>query len=114
MNSLKLSPHSPTDPEQTEPRKLAGMLRQNLDPYQGLWDEKTLKHLLRRSLFGTSASEIENFLLLGNLENTLTALFDIKPLTNLPLVNYTDGEEVVEPKARDGETWINEEYTDKL
>ncbi|HNT19379.1 MAG TPA: DUF1800 domain-containing protein [Saprospiraceae bacterium] len=114
MNVLSPSPLPTTDPEPTDPRRLAGMLRQNLDPYPGPWDEKGLKHLLRRSLFGTSAAEVEQFLLLGNLENTLSALCEIKPPASLPLVNYTDGDGVREPNAKDGETWIHEEYNNEL
>lgn len=106
-------PMSPV-PEEGGPGTLAAMLTLDLSPYTGSWDEKTVKHLLRRTLFGTRHSEVQSYLALGSQDNALINLFSIKPLTSLPLVNYTNGDDIKEPSAKDGETWIHEDWNNEI
>jgi len=108
----KNTPYS--TPDEGGPGTLAQMLTQDLNPYSGNWNEKEIKHLLRRTLFGTRHIEVQSYRSLGSLDRALTHLFDIKPLTNLPLVNYTNGDDIKEPSAKDGGTWIHEAWLNEI
>lgn len=114
MNSVSKPMQPLLSPDEGEPKTLANMLTQDLEPYTGPWNEKTVKHLLRRTLFGTRHSEVQSYLALGNLTKAQNALFEIKPLNSLPIVNYTNGDDIKEPKAKDGETWINEPWINDI
>jgi len=114
MTPVNIKMPSPALPKDGEPRTLALLLTQDLNPYSGSWNEKTVKHLLRRTLFGMRHTEVQSYLGLGNLNNALSSLFEIKAMNSLPLVNYTNGDDIKEPKAKDGETWINEAWYNEI
>ncbi len=101
---------SPTDPAE----KLSELLKLGLDPQAGPLDNSDLKHLLRRTLCGVADIDLIAYQKESSLEGILNKLLAIPPVQPPPIVNYTDGKDIKEPKVQDGQTWINEDWNDNV
>lgn len=101
-------------PSPADPNSLAEMLVLGLDPYTGPFGDNEIRHLLNRSLFGFNEEVFNSNLYKGSLSRMIEALVTIPPMPAPPVVNYTNGVDIVEVKAKDGETWINEPWNDKI
>ena len=100
----------PTDPD----KNLAEMLTLDLEPFEGAFDDNAIKHLLHRTLFGFRNEDFNKYLFKVSLKKAIDTLVETTPIPDPPKVNYTNGGDIKEPKAKDGETWINEPYDDKI
>ncbi len=76
-----------------------------LEPYAGNWGFSQAAHLLRRTTFGASKTEIEAFVDAG-LELSIQSLFTERALPDPP-VNYNYSED---PNVAIGATWVNAPY----
>ena len=79
----------------------------SLDPYTGPWEFEQAAHLLRRTTFGPTKSEIDAAVAAG-FTNTIETLFQTQPAIDPPI--YYDFES--DPLVPNGTTWINELETD--
>ena len=82
-----------------------------LDTFSGSWTSKEARHLLKRTSFGVTQELVTSSVALG-LSATIDALFEEKPLPNPPLKFLFDGtdssnDEIEDPGASYGETWVN-------
>lgn len=80
-----------------------------LDQYNGAWNAKLARHLLKRTIFGPSIQMIETSINLG-LNATIDTLFTNLPMPNPPLKSIPDGtgnNQLNDPEALYGETWVN-------
>ncbi|MDG1227081.1 MAG: DUF1800 family protein, partial [Polaribacter sp.] len=82
-----------------------------LDTFSGSWTSKEARHLLKRTFFGVTQELVTSSVALG-LSATIDALFEEKPLPNPPLKFLFDGtdssnDEIEDPGASYGETWVN-------
>ena len=82
-----------------------------LDTFSGSWTSKEARHLLKRTSFGVTQELVTSSVALG-LSATIDALFEEKPLPNPPLKFLFDGtdssnDEIEDPGAAYGETWVN-------
>jgi uncharacterized protein (DUF1800 family) len=82
-----------------------------LDPYNESFTAKEARHLLKRASFGATQSVVERAVALG-LTETINTLFEDKPLPDPPLKYFADGppiddEQINDPGANYGETWVN-------
>ncbi|MFK7981943.1 MAG: DUF1800 family protein [Saprospiraceae bacterium] len=74
----------------------------SLNPYQGAWTLEQAAHLLRRTTFGPTPTQIKEAVRDG-LEGTIAKLFAERPTVDPPIYfNYED-----DPNVPNGETWIN-------
>lgn len=81
----------------------------HLDTFTGNLSAKKARHLLSRTTFGVSQNLVSEAVSLG-LQNTISKLFEIKPLPAAPLKYEADGSgngEVNDPDVNFGETWIH-------
>lgn len=76
-----------------------------LDPYTGDWTFAEASHLLRRTTFGCTPTQVEEAVELG-LESTLDLLFSDLPMP-APPINYNFNDD---PNVPIGETWVNAAY----
>lgn len=93
---------------------LSDLLVLGMEPYQGPLDNAALKHLLRRVLIGVTDYDLSAYQQPATLDGILTKLLTIPPTPPPPVVNYTNGSDILEPKVNDGQTWIHEEWNDKV
>ena len=82
-----------------------------LDSYSGNWTSKEARHLLKRTSFGITQEEVTRAVSFG-LSKTIDTLFEEKPLPDPPLkyqfdVTNTSNDEINDPGANYGETWVN-------
>jgi uncharacterized protein (DUF1800 family) len=105
---------APAVPFPADPKTLAEMLVLGLDPYTGPVGDNEIKHLLNRALFGFNEENFNSYLYKGSLSGMIEAVVAIPSSPSPPVVNYTNGVDIVEEKAKDGETWINEPWNDKI
>lgn len=82
-----------------------------LDTFSGSWTAKEARHLLKRTSFGVTQDLVTSSVTLG-LSATIDALFEEKPLPSPPLKFLFDGadnsnDEINDPGASYGETWVN-------
>lgn len=82
-----------------------------LDTFSGSWTSKEARHLLKRTSFGVTQELVTSSVTLG-LSATIDALFEEKPLPSPPLKFLFDGtdssnDEIDDPGASYGETWVN-------
>ncbi len=72
-------------------------------PYTGTWDMATAKHLLGRTTYGPTYTEIKQAVEDG-LAGTIAKLFAVRPMPDPPIyLGYED-----DPNVLNGETWVNE------
>jgi uncharacterized protein (DUF1800 family) len=82
-----------------------------LDTFSGSWTAKEARHLLKRTSFGVTEDLVTSSVSLG-LSSTINTLFEEKPLPSPPLKFLFDGadsnnDEIEDPGASYGETWVN-------
>jgi uncharacterized protein (DUF1800 family) len=82
-----------------------------LTPYKGEWTKPIVKHLLKRTLFGVKASEIDYFLLQGLTNSVDILLADTADYPSPPLNDYNTAT-VIDPVAPLGQTWVNNPSND--
>jgi uncharacterized protein (DUF1800 family) len=82
-----------------------------LQPFQGKWSLTLTRHLLNRTLFGATSTEINYFNNLG-LTNSVNEILSIAgSLPSLPLNDYNSST-VIDTGSNLGTTWINSINTD--
>ena len=89
--------------EQGKYRTLAGMQQ-----FAAAWDESTLRHLLRRTLFGFKQEDINAFK--GrSMAEVVQLLVSPSPAPLPPVNNYNDSN-FSDPTVPAGQTWVNAPY----
>ncbi|MFM2439541.1 MAG: hypothetical protein RLZ16_539, partial [Bacteroidota bacterium] len=82
-----------------------------LNPYKGEWSRTIVKHLLKRTLFGVKASEIDYFLLQGLTSSVDILLNNTAAYPSPPLNDYNTAT-LIDPAVPFGNTWVNNLSTD--
>ncbi len=80
-----------------------------INKYQGAWDKEAKMHLLRRTMFGATLSdlkELEN----KSLSDTIDQLLDNSVDLPTPPLNYYQSERNNDPNVPLGQTWINDTF----
>lgn len=77
----------------------------SLDPYTGPWEKQQAAHLLRRTVFGPTKTQIDGSVTAG-LAASINFLFQDQPLDPPIYYNFEN-----DPLVPFGETWINERET---
>lgn len=80
-----------------------------LTPFRGQWTESEARHLLRRTVFGSTNAMVKRSVSMG-LSETLSTLFATLPMPAPPLKSIPDGtgsNRLDDPGAKYGETWVN-------
>lgn len=78
----------------------------SLNTYTGEWNEETASHLLRRTSYSTSKSQVVNASIEG-MEATVDKVLTLKSEIDLPL-NYNFDND---PNVAIGESWVNAGYS---
>lgn len=88
------------------PRTLSG-----LNPYNGPWTKNEVQHLLKRTLFGSTKSDLDFF---SNMSMSLAVDTLINPTAALPSppVNDYNSGTITDPSVPAGQTWVNNPTTD--
>ncbi len=81
----------------------------SFDPYNGPWNFEQAAHLLRRTVFGASKTQIEQAVADG-LQTSIANLFQNLPLPSPPV--YYDFED--DPNIDLGESWIDDQETEDV
>lgn len=111
---VNLHNDTPTSTATAYPTKSSGQLsartQSDLTPYNGPWDTAQTTHLLRRSLFGVKKQELDFFKTLTPAQ-AVDQLLEPSPAPAPPLNYYNNvSENIEDPSAPFGETWINAPY----
>lgn len=78
----------------------------SLKPYKGKWDNQTVVHFLKRTMFGAKPTDIE-FLKKGSLKKSVEIMLqDAAPLTTTPINNYSD-DKVIDEEVPLCASWVN-------
>ncbi|MEO6130480.1 MAG: DUF1800 domain-containing protein [Saprospiraceae bacterium] len=85
------------------------LIRGTLDPYSGIWDQSTARHLLKRAMFAPNAKQIAQAVTDG-LDLTIQKLFAPAPDPGLP-INYNEPND---PNVPIGSTWVDAAITQNL
>lgn len=75
-----------------------------IEPYTGVWNATTAKHLLRRTLYGFKPEDVNQAVSLG-LEGTINQLLTNHTPSALPINDYSA--DVADPDCPAGETWVD-------
>lgn len=75
-------------------------------PYSGTWDERKLKHLLRRALFGYTKADLD-FFKTKTMSEVVDILMDIPSTQPLPPINAYNTPQQTDPNIAAGNTWVN-------
>src|SRR4030095_1394575 len=84
-------------------------IRGTLDPYSGVWNQQTARHLLKRAMSAPNADQIAKAVEDG-LDATIQKLFGPSPDPGLP-INYN---ELNDPNVPVGSAWVNAPITQGL
>jgi len=81
-----------------------------INPYSGPWTKNEVQHLLKRTMFGSTKSDIDYF-----LTKTMSQAIDelvnpSAPLPSPPVNDYSPG--TADPNVPAGTTWVNNPTTD--
>lgn len=79
-----------------------------LTPYNGVWTNKQVAHLLKRVMFGASKADLDHFLSIG-VTAAVDELLTASPTPVPPLNNYNDGS-YTDPNVAAGQTWVTAPY----
>lgn len=91
---------------QAKPSQSQAALTLSFSPYNGPWEWEQAAHLLRRTTFGPTKSQIDEAVANG-LSATIDQLFASTPLADPPIYyNFED-----DPAVSLGETWIDDPET---
>jgi uncharacterized protein (DUF1800 family) len=77
----------------------------SLEKYNGVWNQFTASHLLRRTIFGPDKNQIDNAVNMG-MEATIQELIRDTDLPEPPLNYYFNND----PNVAVGETWVQAPY----
>ncbi len=77
-----------------------------LTPYSGTWGIEQVKHLLRRTMFGATKSDVDYFLT-KTMTETVNELLTASPVPAPPLNDYGNGAQTQDPDVPFGQTWVN-------
>ena len=84
------------------------MATPSLSPYSGPWNKTVVRHLLRRTLFGTKRSDITFFQSLGLTASINQLLDDTTALPSPPVKEYNSSAAAVpDTVVAAGQTWVN-------
>jgi len=78
----------------------------SIAPYTGVWNEKKLKHLMRRTLFGFNKSDFDFFKTMSMTE-AVDYLMNIPTNAPNPPINAYNTALVQDPVIAPGDTWVN-------
>jgi uncharacterized protein (DUF1800 family) len=78
----------------------------SIAPYTGTWDEKKLKHLLRRALFGYTKADLD-FFKTKSMSDAVDYIMDTPTTQPLPPVNAYNNARETDPNIPAGSTWVN-------
>lgn len=78
----------------------------SIAPYSGVWNEKKLKHLMRRTLFGFNKSDFDFFKNMS-MNDAVDYLMDIPTTAPNPPINAYNTAIVQDPVIASGDTWVN-------
>lgn len=85
------------------------ILTTGLTPFAGTWDKKQVRHLLKRTLFGVSNQDLNNFSSLTAAQAVdallISGTMPDPPVNNYNTRNYTD------PDVPAGSTWVNAAFS---
>lgn len=85
----------------------------SLDPYTGPWTQTQAMHLLRRTCFGFTPHDLQDFVDLG-LSEAVETLLDQSAPQPAPPVNVYATPDKPDPNAGFGQTWVNAPYNPAL
>jgi uncharacterized protein (DUF1800 family) len=74
--------------------------------YTGPWTETQVLHLLRRTLFGATKSDVDFFKTM-NMSDAVDYLLNISAAAPAPPVNNYNNAQITDPDVPLGQTWIN-------
>lgn len=92
-----------------EVQKKQRILTTGLAPYAGTWDKKQVRHLLKRTLFGVSQQDLQNFSGM-TASQVVDALLNPGSMPNPPINNYNN-RNYTDPDVPAGSTWVNANYS---
>jgi uncharacterized protein (DUF1800 family) len=87
------------------PRHLA-KTSTGIDTYGGPWTENEVLHLLRRTMFGVTKSDIDFFKSM-TMSQAVDYILNIPSVAPAPPVNNYSNAQNIDPNVAIGETWIN-------
>jgi hypothetical protein len=92
-----------------ETHKKQRTLTSGLAPFAGTWDKKQVRHLLKRTLFGVSQQDLQNFSGM-TASQAVDALLNPGSMPNPPINNYNN-RNFTDPDVAAGSTWVNANYS---
>jgi uncharacterized protein (DUF1800 family) len=102
-------PPVPIPVEQFQNQKIPDHLElgaASVAPYSVTWDEKKVKHLLRRALFGYTKADLD-FFKTKSMSDAVDYIMDIPSTQPLPPVNGYNNPRETDPNIPAGSTWVN-------
>lgn len=85
------------------------IIRGSLNPYSGVWNQHTARHLLKRTMIAPNAQQIAEAVVDG-LDLTIQKLFSVSPDPGEP-VNYNEAND---PNVPIGSSWVQAPITQNL
>ena len=82
-----------------------------LNEYNGVWSEKQVGHLLKRTLFGPKRAEIEQFMAMSP-SDAVDAIISPSEFPGPPVNDYFS--QIEDPDIPAGETWVEAPYGEDL
>lgn len=81
-----------------------------LEPYNGPWETREIKHFLKRTMFGAKPTDIQYF----QSKKIVDAIQEIVRLnTNIGAPINTYSEKEIDPDVPYGQTWVNAPFSEK-
>ncbi len=74
--------------------------------YTGVWGETQMAHLLRRTMFGATKSDID-FFKTKNMRDSVDYLLNVPTTAPTPPLNHYTTATVLDPNVPLGQTWVN-------
>ncbi len=79
----------------------------DLTPYTGPWGYEQAAHLLRRTTFGVTRSQIGALVALGSADAAVSRVLDVPATLPDPPINNYNNPEFTDPSVPSGQTWVN-------
>src|SRR5688572_30537968 len=83
----------------------------DLTPYSGAWTSNEVQHLLKRTMFGSTKSDLNYFKSLSMSQAVDELLNPVTPLPSPPVNDYNNAT-VTDPAVPAGQTWVNNPTND--
>lgn len=90
-------------------KRLPGQM--GLVPYAGVWSKKEVQHLLKRTMFGSTSTDIDFFATLSLQQAVSQLLNPTASLPNPPINDY-NSPTFIDPAVAAGSTWVNNPTAD--